>query len=102
MWLFLIGAAAVLIGLHWTCGALAVRWPALGTLIQGKPTVLFDHGALRMEAMRRSHITPDNMLEHLRHNTHMDDFAEIERALLECNGQISLVKSRQTVKRDRE
>lgn len=87
-------AGAVLLGLHWVVGALALRSPTFSRLVKGRPRLLVRDGRMVADALRGAHITPEDLLEDIRYEAHVGSLAEIETAYLECNGKIGIVPRR--------
>jgi uncharacterized membrane protein YcaP (DUF421 family) len=52
-----LGAAMVLVGLHWLAAAIAFRSDRLGGLVKGQARMLIKDGEIQWDAMRHSHIT---------------------------------------------
>lgn len=93
-----LGAAlcggAVLVFLHWLFSVLAFHSDRLGTLVKGSPRVLVKEGEIDWKAMRRSHISRDDLLASLRAESRLDDVEDVEIARLERSGQISAIERR--------
>ena len=83
-------SALTLIGCHVVLARLSWRHPRLARLIDGKPQVLIQAGALDAGLMRAERLTTDDVHAALRAagclHTH-----EVERATIETNGQITVV-----------
>jgi uncharacterized membrane protein YcaP (DUF421 family) len=86
-----LAAGAALLGLHWMLGAMALRWPALGSLVKGRPRLLVKDGRFIEEEARKSHISETELLEDLRSEAHIDSIEDVQAAYLECNGKIGVV-----------
>jgi len=82
-------ACAVLVSLHWIMTRLAFHWHGLGNLIKGRYSLLIENGRIDWDAMRRSHISEQDLLEELRLNAGVDDPSCIEKAYQERSGEIS-------------
>jgi uncharacterized membrane protein YcaP (DUF421 family) len=89
-----LGVSALLVMLHWSIGAVAMRWHGLGDVIHGTPVTLVEGGELREPEMRRSHLTREDLLEELRAQIHSEDLEDVERAVLERNGRISVIEKK--------
>jgi len=59
-------------------------------LVCGKPAVIIDHGRICQDAMRRSRLTTDELLEELRIQGY-SDFSAIKYAVLENSGSLSVL-----------
>lgn len=67
--------------------------PGIGLLIDGTPTVLMSNGAANIEAMSRSRVTYDDILKAARTQHGLERLAQIKSAILETDGNISIVAS---------
>jgi uncharacterized membrane protein YcaP (DUF421 family) len=71
--------------------ALAYRWPRLGRFIKAQPRLLIKDGELNPPVLRRELMTREEVLSQLRLHG-IEDPAEVERAYIEPNGMISIVR----------
>ncbi len=85
-------AAVVLVGLHWIFARLSFSAGWIGTLIKGSPRVLIRDGKIDWDAMRRSHLSENDLLSALRLREGMEDWSEVKEARLERNGEISVIR----------
>lgn len=87
------GAVLVATILFWSIvvDALAYRWPRLGRLIKAQPRLLIKNGELNLRVMRRELMTHEEVQAQLRLHG-LDDPADVERAYLEPNGLISIIR----------
>jgi uncharacterized membrane protein YcaP (DUF421 family) len=67
------------------------RWPTLGRIIDGTPLVLLKKGEWDVEAMHRMRIQDDDVMAMARDNN-LERLDQIEYAVLERNGEISIIK----------
>jgi uncharacterized membrane protein YcaP (DUF421 family) len=51
------GAIAVLVGLHWSFSAIAVRWRVFGKLIKGTSEVIISDGQIDLDRLREEHMS---------------------------------------------
>jgi uncharacterized membrane protein YcaP (DUF421 family) len=86
-----LGAAAVLLALHWLFAAIAFRSHGFSRAIKGRPSVLVRAGEVQWNEMRRNHVTEGDLLEDLRYEAHIDTVGRVETATLECNGRMSVI-----------
>lgn len=86
-----LGAALVLILLHWILAAIAFRSKGFGTLVKGQDRVLVRDGQLQHDALKKAHITEHDLQEALRNNGKEPDIEQIKAAHLERNGDISII-----------
>ncbi len=63
-------------------------------LICGKPTILIEKGKIKEEELRRELYTLNDLLEQLRINN-FSNIADVEYAILETNGQLSVIPKSQ-------
>ncbi len=87
-----LGAGFVLVLFHRLMGFIAQRSHKFGKLIKGQEDVLIDHGRIIPKAMHRNHLSEEDLLEELRLQGKVSDPNEVKRAIIERNGQISVVK----------
>jgi len=69
------------------------RWPSLGRLVDGVPLVIYQKGEWREETMRRMRLAPEDVLAVAR-TKGLRGLERVEYAVLERNGQISLLTRR--------
>jgi uncharacterized membrane protein YcaP (DUF421 family) len=92
----LLLAALVVMLLHRLVAYITCRYHRLGHFLKGAPIVLAKDGALEKKNMNRSLITENDIRESMRINAEQDDLQAIELCILERNGSISFVKTKQT------
>lgn len=88
-----LGGGFILVFLHRLLSMLAFRWPLVGRLVKGKPSLLVKQGQIQWPAMRANHITEHDLQEELRLNGMVRGPGEVESATLERSGEISVIKS---------
>ena len=88
-----LGAAAVLMLMHWLFSAIALRWHGFGALVKGRARLLVQDGRPRDEAMRASHMTEHDLWEDLRSKS-VSSLAEVKEARLERSGQLSVIQTK--------
>jgi uncharacterized membrane protein YcaP (DUF421 family) len=71
--------------------AVAYRWPKLGRFIKAQPRLLIKDGAVDHQRLRRELMTRDELRSQLRLHG-IDDPADVDRAYLEPNGMISIIR----------
>lgn len=67
--------------------------PLIDRLTGSQPTVLVEHGRLNWEGMQWERMNEEELWSALRLRG-VDDLAEVKRATLEPNGQVSVIKER--------
>ncbi|MFN3661229.1 DUF421 domain-containing protein [Yoonia sp.] len=85
-------AALVLVALHGIFANVAVRFDPFGTLVKGSARRLIQDGKVDWDAMRRSNLSRDDLLEALRLRAGLQDLEKIKEARLERNGEISFIR----------
>jgi uncharacterized membrane protein YcaP (DUF421 family) len=83
-------AALVLLGVNAAVARLRLTSPGLRRLVEGTPTLLVLHGEVVLEHMRREGIDQESLLAALREHG-VSDINEVEMAVLEIDGSISVV-----------
>jgi uncharacterized membrane protein YcaP (DUF421 family) len=87
-----LGGAFVLVALHRLVAAWARRSHGFGNLVKGRSDVLVRDGRPDLRAMTRNRISEHDLLEDLRLNGNVSSERQAELAVLERNGQISVVR----------
>ena len=82
--------ATTLIALNYTVAFVTSRSRRAERLVEGEPVVLARDGKVFDHVLRRELVSPSDFREALRMNS-IEDVAEVELALLETNGHISVV-----------
>jgi len=82
--------AGTLIGLNWVLGFITARSRRAERMIEGEPVVLARNGSLYERALKRELVSRADFYEAMREQG-CTDIAEVKLALLETNGQISIV-----------
>lgn len=67
------------------------NWPAAEKILDGRPTVLMLDGKLDREAMKRARLDEHDILEAARLLQGLERVEEVKHAILEVNGEISIV-----------
>jgi uncharacterized membrane protein YcaP (DUF421 family) len=90
-----IGGGFVLVVLHRTLAYWSRRSHAVGLLIKGRSDVIVREGALDEAAAHRNRLSEHDLLEDLRLNGNVAEIRDVLLAVLERNGQISVVRRAQ-------
>ena len=85
-------AAVVLLLINAAIARLSMNWPRLRHMVEGTPTLLVLHGEVVAEHMRKEGIDNETLEAALREHG-VDKIAEVEMAVLEIDGSISVVPS---------
>lgn len=91
-------AAGVLLVLNAVVARLRLRWPRLRHLIEGSPTLLILRGQVIADHLRREGLDEETLAAALREHG-VADLSEVEMAVLETDGSISVVPAGQPTKR---
>ncbi|HKS27420.1 MAG TPA: YetF domain-containing protein [Pyrinomonadaceae bacterium] len=86
-----LAASLVLVLLHWLLAAVAFRSHGFGQMVKGRDSVLVRDGEPQRDAMRRSHITEQDIEEAMRNQGKQPEIRAIKAAHLERNGDISII-----------
>ena len=86
-----LGGAFVLVMLHRAMAFWAQRSHRFGNLVKGRSDVVINKGALDRTVAERNRLSDHDVLEDLRLNGNVRDVADVELAIFERNGQISVV-----------
>lgn len=84
-----------LVGLDRLADFLGWRFPRLGDVIDGTPVVLIAQGRPLTERMREHRIEPDQVLQEARSSQGLRSLDEIDYAILERSGVISIIPKRE-------
>jgi uncharacterized membrane protein YcaP (DUF421 family) len=90
-----IFAGFVLVGMHWMFAFLAFHSEKFASLLRGNVQQIVQEGEIIWEAMRKGHLTKNDLLSSIRTNTKMNKLEGVDEAYLELNGSISIVKPSQ-------
>ena len=74
--------------------ALLVRFPSIKKYISTRPTTLIENGRLRSDQMQKVRLTADELISELRQNG-ISNITEVQYAILEQNGKISVIQKPQ-------
>ena len=78
-------------GVHWVITIIRSRFPRIARLLDGTPLVLLEDGYWRSQTMRFMRISQDDVMAVARdHNVRT--LTDIDTAILERNGEISIIK----------
>lgn len=91
-------AAVVLLVLNAGVARLRLRWPRLRRLVEGTPTLLVLHGEVVPDHLRREGVDQETLEAALREHG-VADLADVEMAVLEIDGSISVVPVGASTKR---
>ncbi|MBP2366488.1 DUF421 domain-containing protein [Pseudonocardia parietis] len=83
-----------LVGLDRVADYLGWRFPRVGRTLDGTPVVLIERGRVLEESLRRHHISMEEILQQARTNQGLRRGDEIDYAILERSGAISVIPKR--------
>jgi uncharacterized membrane protein YcaP (DUF421 family) len=90
-------AAVVLLLLNALVARLRLRWPVLRRIVEGSPTLLVLHGEVIADHLRREGLDQDTLEAALREHG-VAELSDVEMAVLEIDGSISVVPVGSTTK----
>lgn len=90
-------AGATIVVLHRFLAMLLMRWPSIDNLLSGRQRTLVEGGKINREEMRAGLISSGDLDTALRKKGDGVSIPEVEKAILERNGEISIQKKRQQV-----
>jgi uncharacterized membrane protein YcaP (DUF421 family) len=94
-----IGGSFVLVVLHRILAYWSRRSHAFGALIKGRSDIIIRDGILDDAAAQRNRLSERDVLEHMRLNGNVAAINDVSLAVLERNGQVSVVRR---IRPDRE
>ena len=80
-----------ILALELLCSVLTYHSITLRKILCGKPVILIDQGKLLQSSLKKTRLTPDELIEQLREKG-IVDLSTVKFAILETNGQISAIK----------
>jgi uncharacterized membrane protein YcaP (DUF421 family) len=83
-------AAIVLLVLNAVVARLRLRWPVLRRVVEGSPTLLVLHGEVLTDHLKRERLDEETPEAALREHG-VGDLSDVEMAVLEIDGSISVV-----------
>ncbi|QQK81926.1 DUF421 domain-containing protein [Salicibibacter cibi] len=83
--------AAMIAFLHWLLSYASLKFPRFRRVIEDEPFIIIEKGQILDYMLKRSNITIEQLLMDLRQND-APDLNEIDYAVLEPNGVISVIK----------
>ncbi|WP_096435279.1 DUF421 domain-containing protein [Alteribacter populi] len=86
-----LSAAALIAGIHFFLSHIALKMPKFRRVIENEPIVLIKNGKIFHDELRRMKITVESLMMDLRLQSAID-LSEVDYAVLESNGQISVIK----------
>ncbi len=93
-------AAAALLVLNAVVARLRLRWPRLRRVVEGSPTLLVVHGEVIADHLRREGLDQETLEAALREHG-VANLSDVETAVLEVDGSISVIPTGVQTKRVR-
>jgi uncharacterized membrane protein YcaP (DUF421 family) len=84
-------AVVVMVLIHWVFSWAGQQSPAFSGLIKGHSTLMIKGGKIQSEAMKRAHMSRDDLEEDLREKG-VNDPSKVEEVRLERSGKLSVIK----------
>jgi len=94
-------SAATLLAANAAVARLRLRSARVRQLVEGVPVVLVQHGELVTANLRREGITEDEVVAAVREHGEISDLTQVELAVLESDGSVSVVPMSANVQRTR-
>ena len=88
-------SAATLLALDYAFGYFTLRSKRASTILIGRPEVLIHNGKIFMDVLKKEQITMDELQDSLRRQGCIS-VHEVEYAILENNGSISVIKTKKS------
>ncbi|MFN7252799.1 MAG: DUF421 domain-containing protein [Anaerobacillus sp.] len=89
-----LAAAAVIAGLHLALSYIALKTPRFRRVIEDEPIIIIEKGKILHKELTKAKITVESLLMDMRLQD-ASDLNEVDYAVLESNGQISVIKKSQ-------
>lgn len=88
-------SAAVISLLHLSLSYISLKTPRFRRIVEDEPLILIEHGRILEEQLKKTKITVESLMMDLRLKN-AADLTEVDYAVLESNGQISVIKNSQS------
>lgn len=85
---------ATLVGLDLLISLIQRRWRFLGRILRGEPLIVVENGRPLARRMHRAHLSEDDVMAAARLHHGLTSLDEVKYAILEANGDISIVPER--------
>ncbi|MDQ0256425.1 uncharacterized membrane protein YcaP (DUF421 family) [Evansella vedderi] len=86
-----LAAASLIAGIHLGLTYLGLKSPWIRRVVEAEPIIIVNKGQILVEQLRKSKLTVEALMMDLRLNQ-VSDLTEVDYAILEPNGQISVIK----------
>lgn len=82
---------ATIIGIDLAASLVKERNKKFAKLVDGQPVLIFEHGKVIEEVMRKERVRKEDILEAARETQGLESLDQVKYAVLEAGGQISIV-----------
>jgi len=89
-----VAAAAVMVVIHKILALLAMKHIWVGKIVKGIHRSLYKDGKMNTKNMKIAAISKDDLMEGVRLEIHSDSLDDVHEAIIEKNGQVSIVKKK--------
>jgi len=89
-----VAAAAVMVVIHKILALLAMKHIWVGKIVKGIHRSLYKDGKMNTKNMKIAAISKDDLMEGVRLEIHSDSLDDVQEAIIEKNGQVSIVKKK--------
>lgn len=87
----LVVLAVTLFGMDVGFSLLKGRWPMLGKLLDGQPTLIMANGKLDQHAMKRARVGETDIMVAARAQHGLERLDQVKHAVLESDGNLSII-----------
>jgi len=87
-----VAAAGVMVAIHKVLAWLAMKHIWVGKIVKGIHRSLYKDGKMNARNMRITSISKDDLMEGVRLEINSDRLDDVEEAIIEKNGQVSIIK----------
>ena len=85
-------AALVIMVLHRLTAWITFKSSWMGSILKGKPILLFKNNKPVIKNLSRVHITENDLHEAVRKNLNVDDMSHVKEIYMERSGELSVIK----------
>ncbi|HEY6160076.1 MAG TPA: YetF domain-containing protein [Bacteroidia bacterium] len=89
-----ICAAGVIAFLHRLFAWISYHWDPFGVMVKGDARIIYKDGMFQRRNMERCCVSEKDLMEEIRLEGNIESLDEIERAYIERNGKISVIKKK--------
>jgi uncharacterized membrane protein YcaP (DUF421 family) len=89
-----VAAAAIMVVIHKILAFLAMKHIWVGKIVKGIHRSLYKDGKMNAKNMKIAAISKDDLMEGVRLEIHSDSLDDVQEAIIEKNGEVSIVKKK--------